>query len=92
MELDTGNYLTQLTSAGFHERDLASVKNFNGKELPLQKELYWATGHPCEITRENGSKHDTKLPILLGPSASENSRYFIAGFSIRIGVDSANLK
>ena len=35
MELDTGNYLTQLTSAGFHERDLASVKNFNGKELPL---------------------------------------------------------
>ena len=35
MELDTGNNLTQLASAGFHERDLASVKNFNGKELPL---------------------------------------------------------
>ena len=32
MELDTGNYLTQLVSA---ERDLASVKNFNGKDLPL---------------------------------------------------------
>ena len=35
MELDTGNYLTQLASAEFHERDLASVKNFNGKDLPL---------------------------------------------------------
>ena len=33
MELDTGNYLTQC--AGFHERDLASVKNFSGKDLPL---------------------------------------------------------
>ena len=30
----TGN-LTQLASAEFHERDLASVKNFNGKNLPL---------------------------------------------------------
>ena len=28
-------HLTQLTSAVFHEGDLASVKNFNGKELPL---------------------------------------------------------
>ena len=28
--------------------------------------------HPCEITRENGSKHDKKLPILSCPSASEN--------------------
>ena len=33
--LDTGNYRTQLASAGFHERDLASVKNFNGKVLTL---------------------------------------------------------
>ena len=32
VELDTGNYLTQLVSVGFHERDLASVKNFNGKD------------------------------------------------------------
>ena len=44
--------------------------------------------HPCEITRGNGSKHDTKLPILSGLSASENSSYFIARFSIRMGVDS----
>ena len=44
--------------------------------------------HLCEITKENGSKHDTKSLILSGPSASENSSYFIAGFSIRIGVDS----
>ena len=35
MELDNGNYLTQLASIGFHERDMASVKNFNGKDLPL---------------------------------------------------------
>ena len=35
MKLDTGNYLTELASVGFHERHLASVKNFNGKDLPL---------------------------------------------------------
>ena len=44
--------------------------------------------HLCEITKKRGSKHDTKLPILPGPSASENFCYFVAGFSIRMGVDS----
>ena len=86
MELDTGNYLTQLASVRSHEHDLAGVKNFNGKHLPLQKELY--CDHPCQITKENGSKHDMKLLVLLGQSASENSSYFIGGFSIRMGVDS----
>ena len=86
MELDTGNYLTQLASVRSHEHDLAGVKNFDGKHLPLQKELY--CDHPCQITKENGSKHDMKLLVLLGQSTSENSSYFIGRFSIRMGVDS----
>ena len=35
MEFDTVKYLAQLASVGFHECDLACVKNFNGKDLPL---------------------------------------------------------
>ena len=87
-ELDTDNYLRQLASAGFHECDLASVKNFNGEIYHFRRNSTMPLDHPCEITRENGSKHDTKQTILSGPSASENSSNFIAGFSIRMGVDS----
>ena len=55
------------------------VKTFN-KIYHFRRNCTVPLDHLCEITKKRGSKHDT--------SASENFCYFVAGFSIRMGVDS----
>ena len=82
MELESGDYISYTVSEC---RDLASVKNLFRRNCTVLLDH-----HPCEITKLNGSKHDLKPLISSGPSASEN--YFIAGFSIRMGVDIKPLK
>ena len=82
MELESGDYISYTVSEC---RDLASVKNLFRRNCTVLLDH-----HPCKITKLNGSKHDLKPLISSGPSASES--YFIAGFSIRMGVDIKPLK
>ena len=84
--------ILQLVSVGFHERDWLMWKTLTVKIYYFRRNCTVPLDHPCEITNENGSKHDMKPPIFLCPSASENWGYFIAVFSIRIGVDCKPLK